>query len=105
MIRLCRITSYNVCYTKLLRKSLLEHVRLLREHGADLEARDGKQWTPLYAAVDRDALEVAKYLIEQGAQVKSPTGGGSRSPLLAAAYSGNVEMVKLLLEAGADVTA
>ena len=80
-------------------------VKYLLEHGADPNIASPRNWTPLYSAAARNALEVAKVLIDNGAEVNTKADGGVYSPLLIAAYNNSVPMVELLLEAGADTSA
>ena len=47
--------------------SRIEHVRLLVEAGANLEARDGGGESPLLAVVGYRNYEIACHLLEQGA--------------------------------------
>jgi ankyrin repeat protein len=48
-----------------------EIVRLLLEHGADREAKDGIQRTPLILAAEGRSLPVAQVLIEHGADINA----------------------------------
>ena len=57
--------------------------------------------TPLSRAAARGWVQVATFLLEQGAKVNGP--GKSELPLNAAAREGHKRMVELLLERGADV--
>jgi hypothetical protein len=54
--------------------------------------------TLLEFAVEENAVEVVKYLIQAGAKLES----GSHKPLVLAAAFNRMEIVRLLLEAGAD---
>jgi len=58
----------------------------------------------LMLAVDVDALDIAKYLIENGADVNS-VNVSKASALSIAAYRCNSDMVKLLIDNGANVDA
>ncbi len=55
----------------------------------------------LHAAALGGALEVAKVLLANHAEVDAKNSAG-QTPLFAAAYKGDSEMVKLLLANGAD---
>ena len=59
-------------------------------------------WNPLLYACSKGRLEVAKYLVQHGADVNSTSPNGS-TPLIMAAMSGNEYVVKYLLDQGADL--
>ena len=59
-------------------------------------------WTPLHYACARGQLEVAQFLIANGAIVDSMSLGNT-TPLMMAVQSGNEQVVKLLLDKGADL--
>lgn len=59
-------------------------------------------WTPLHYACAKGQLEVAQYLIANGALVDSINLGGT-TPLMMAVQSGNEYLVKLLLDKGANL--
>ena len=59
-------------------------------------------WTPLHYACSRGHLEIAEYLIANGAIVDSMSPG-STTPLMMAVQSGNEQLIKLLLDKGADL--
>ncbi|KAJ6035948.1 hypothetical protein N7540_000227 [Penicillium herquei] len=83
---------------------LLDHaiVKLLLEHGADVNAQGGWYGTPLQAAAFGGYLEIVKLLLEHGAEVNAQVGQYGTA-LQAATSGGYPEVVKLLLEHGADV--
>ena len=60
--------------------------------------------SPLYIASYNDHLEVARYLLEQGADRDKPTIYGM-TPLHIAAENGHLEIAKLLMVFGADLNA
>jgi ankyrin repeat protein len=87
-------------------------VRLALDHGADVNAFDSAGRTPLmYAAIsDFEPLDVAKLLIERGADVNARSqhkgsGDSGRTPLDLANLRGKTPMVELLIKAGATSTA
>jgi hypothetical protein len=86
----------------------LEVVRLLFNRGAQVNALDIDNETPLYKAVEADVdashLEVIGLLLDLGAKVDAPDHLG-RSPLHRAAYFQSSEVIKLLLSQGAKVDA
>jgi uncharacterized protein len=59
-------------------------------------------WTPLHYACSRGHLEIAEYLIANGAIVDSMSPGNT-TPLMMAVQSGNEQLIKLLLDKGADL--
>lgn len=84
----------------------LEMVRALLKAGANLKAMDERGYTPLFYAIynpelDRGFPEVAKVLIDAGAEVEAQIFYGVR-PLMLAAGSGEAGVVDVLLKAGAD---
>lgn len=82
------------------RAGYVETMRVLLEHGADLERPSGTNgWTPLVHAIHKGQNPAALALLEAGAQAQGPSG--TRALLMAAGY-GNPEMVRALLEHGAD---
>ena len=84
--------------------------RLLIEHGADINARNSADWTPLHFALiahypSRRAMNVAKLLIEAGADVNVATAGFGWTPLHLAVELNEPAVVEMLLAAGAEVNA
>ena len=59
-------------------------------------------WTPLHYACAKGHLDVASFLLANGANVNAPSLGGT-TPLMMAVQSGNESLVKLLLDKGADL--
>ena len=73
--------------------------------GADVNATcHWDQITPLNVAVTRNDLNIARLLLDRGANGNGITGAG-HPPLLDAATRGHVEMATLLLQRGAEVDA
>ncbi|KAK8080213.1 hypothetical protein PG997_008031 [Apiospora hydei] len=66
--------------------------------------KDSAGQTSLHVASSRGRLEVAKLLIEKGADIKAAENDG-RTPLHWASWGGHLEVAKLLIEKGADVKA
>ena len=78
-------------------------VQLLLAQGADVNAKEKqKEQTALMWALERRHPEVARALIEHGADVRAKSKSGF-TPLLFAARQGNVESARLLVERGVDV--
>jgi ankyrin repeat protein len=59
-------------------------------------------WTPLHYASSRGHLEIAQFLLANGAIVDSMSPGNT-TPLMMAVQSGNEQLIKLLLDKGADL--
>lgn len=82
-----------------------EAVRLLLDHGADIEAESRNRKLPLarplhVAVAGRRPLEVATVLLDAGADPNSTQAGGWTA-LHSAALHGNLPLVQLLLAKGA----
>ena len=75
--------------------------RTLIEHGAEVKDKD---ILPELAAYGRGGAEMAKLLLEAGADVDEATSGGY-TPLIIAAGRGYTDIVRVLLEAGAKIDA
>ncbi|KGN37191.1 ankyrin [Knoellia subterranea KCTC 19937] len=73
------------------------------EAGADVEARDEQQRTPLLLAVTGDHVEVAQLLLTQGASPDA-LDGRHDTPWLVTGVTGSVAMVEVLLPAKPDLT-
>jgi ankyrin repeat protein len=79
----------------------LEKVRMLLESHADwLNSPDQNQKTPLHLALESGHIDIARYLIEKGADINLKDKDKA-APLHNAAYLGNLEIVDLLLNKGA----
>jgi len=81
-------------------------VHVLLDAGADvnLASRDSMKVTPLASASAARQLEIARTLIEHGADVNA-RASGDFTPLHEAAASGKLDFAELLIEHGADVNA
>ena len=73
-------------------------MKLLFQHGARNELRDKLSFTPLHSAAQEGETDVAKTLIELGADVNCLHEEGGDTPLHIAASHGSSEVVDLLLE-------
>jgi len=86
-------------------------VREAIDAGVDINfTKEVSNWTPLMWAASFGHVEIAKLLIDKGANVNaisasSDKSGGQETPLMIAALRGNTEIAKLLIEKGADVQA
>ena len=82
----------------------LEKVRLLVQAGADVSTRSKQEMTPLLvAASTAGSIEIVRFLVARGADLR--TGGGGATPLLSAAAANDLDMVRLFVEEGVDVNA
>ncbi len=77
-------------------------VRSLLGQQVDVNAAQGDGSTALHWAAYRDDLEMARLLVDAGADIQATTRLGDLTPLFMAAKNGNGAMVELLMEAGAD---
>jgi len=96
-----------VCACSLGGSKALPLARLLLAHSAKVNTQDDFGDTALhnavwvYPAVDRNQVELVRFLLSRGADVNI-AGFDGKTPLHRAAYRGNPEMVKALLEGGAN---
>lgn len=79
-------------------------VRLLLEHGADVNARTGSDNTPFYWACWHGRTNIARLLLEYGADPNARDMSGN-IPLHWACRFGHAEIVRFLVEQGTDVNA
>jgi ankyrin repeat protein len=80
-------------------------VRSLLKEKVDVDAAQGDGTTALHWAAFRDDLEMVKWLIAAGANVKATTREGAITPLFMACTNGNASIIGALLSAGADANA
>ena len=79
-------------------------VKMLCDAGAELEVRDGLDFTPLIDACYTGHLDIVKELIQRGSNVNAVGDWGyGRTPLLVAALARRINMMVELINAGADV--
>ena len=77
-------------------------ITLLKKYPKWINIKDKNGYTPLYNACFNDKTKLAKFLIEQWADINIKDKDG-KTPLYLACYYNNTELAKLLLEYGADV--
>ena len=76
---------------------------MMIEKGAEVNAKDEIGITPLHRASQRGHTDIAKSLIEKGADItEQPTMAQLRC---SASDYGHIDIVKLLIEKGAEVNA
>ena len=78
-------------------------MNMLLEAGADPNI--GEKRTPLFIAVNRGQVDIARLLVNRGADPDLIAGSERETALHEAARLGNQDMVQLLIEAGADPNA
>ncbi|KAF5573094.1 ankyrin repeat [Fusarium pseudoanthophilum] len=93
-----RILFYYACISQ---HAGLELIRLLVDHGADINLSSGPR-APLTIAAGMGRLEHLRYLIDHGASVNM-SDMSRNSALSEAARHGNLECVRYLLDNGADI--
>lgn len=83
----------------------VEAVEKLLVAGHSTQVRDHFGWTPLHEAANHGHIEVAKLLLQHGADVNDPGSLMCQgvTPLHDAASCGNTSMMQLLIEHGANV--
>jgi ankyrin repeat protein len=81
-------------------KGHLEMIRILLEHGADVNHQGPSHITALGSAASAGELAAAKLLLARGAKVDPP--GKDDTPLEWAVWGRHAEMTRLLLAQGAD---
>lgn len=86
----------------------LSTVQKLKSEGIDIDGKDGSGRTPLHKAAmsteDDSHLDLAEYLLENGACVNTQDKDGS-TPLHYAVKRGNVDFIQLFLNYKADYNA
>ena len=87
------------------RDATLKQIKELVDHKADVNVRNAKGDTLLITATLRGDLEMAKLLIQGGADVNLKSSEDGLTPLMVAVYNGDMKMIDLLLKNKADVNA
>ena len=98
-----RMPQQKTCLTPLRQETLLQSTGSC-DRGANVNARDSYQETPLHHAAYRGKTEVAALLIRKGANVNA-RNENKVTPLHLAASQGNTEVAALLIRKGANVNA
>ncbi len=76
-----------------------EMVRSLVSRGAEVNARDGKGFTPLFYAVIKGNYDIAAFLISHGADVNAKANGNGDA-MMYAVCKGDMRLVRLLKSSG-----
>ena len=79
-------------------------VRKLLEAGADANATIGRGDTTLMLTTSDKRIDIARLLIEYGADINATNKIFGTTALMKAARNGQKETVRMLLDAGADIT-
>lgn len=79
-------------------------VRALLDYGAEVNARDTDDLTPLRFAVLADRIEIIRLLIDKGADVNARDFQG-QTPLTVAAFNSAASVIEELLQRGAEANA
>jgi ankyrin repeat protein len=82
------------------RQDTISEVKQFLEDGADPNKKDKKGYTPLFIAVTGKHVNMAKWLLYYGGDMKAKMS--SYSLLYYAIWGGSLEMVKLVLDNGVD---
>ena len=85
-------------------KGETKKVKLLLEHGANIDGKDTNRWTALLYAAREGKTETVTLLLEHGANIEAKNFHGWTA-LMIAAREGKTEMVALLLKHGASIEA
>lgn len=83
----------------------VEIVKILIDHGANINSEGNSSFPPLIVAISYDRDEITNLLLAKGADVNVNTGVLGSTPLMKASSFGNSEVVKSLLKLGATVNA
>jgi ankyrin repeat protein len=86
------------------RRGHVEIARVLLRHGANTEARDNDNFSPLDLVVEEGHVELAQVLLEYGADA-NPQDNPRYTPLYLVSLAGQPAAAQVLLSHGADVTA
>ena len=88
-----------------IKKGYLDVVKCLHKHGAKLETLYHHNHTALHYAVEDGHINIAKYLIDNGAAVDAITLKKERTPLHTAVIGKHSDVVEFLISNGANVDA
>ena len=80
-----------------------DYIKLMLDHGAKVNLKDGNGETPLVCAAGGKDKSIVKLLLKHGAKVNLQSKDGTTA-LMKATQSGNFAIVEMLLKAGANPT-
>ena len=95
------IKSTNNCKTiiaEAVKKNLIEAVTLLLEHGSDINTVDCYGNTPLMIVIDNKYNDIAKILIDKGAEIDKQNKYAAENTITYAIIADNIEIVGYLIE-------
>lgn len=81
---------------------LLADVKLLVYAGSNIDTTNAAGLTPLHKAIDKDKLDIVRFLLKRGANANIPARN-TDAPLHLACSKGSPAAVRLLVDAGANV--
>ena len=82
-----------------------QNVKTLILNGAEINATDGRNETPLFYAVKKNLVSIVEFLLQNCADIEAKYNFSNRTPLYVASSMGHLEIVKMLLKKGANVDA
>ena len=90
-------------FSKYIEKGNLEICECYLTAGMDVNSRDVDGTPMLNIAVRNENIEIVKWLLDNGADVKVISEDRGYSPLMDAVWRGNKEITSLLVEKGSDI--
>ncbi|MDX1916806.1 MAG: ankyrin repeat domain-containing protein [Rickettsiaceae bacterium] len=81
----------------------LDQAKKLIEAGANLNSRRVNEKTPLLAACLSNNIEMAEFLLNEGADINLPGYYLGSTPIILAATHNNIELVSFLIDRGANI--
>jgi len=81
----------------------INQVKTLLSQGVDINVKDDGGLTPLHHAIKEGHMELARFLIDHGADLEAKERKWDYTPLLYAVQFGNTEIVEVLVNKGVDV--
>ena len=89
---------------EMIKKTSKEIVEILISHGADINAKDESDITPLHYAAKNSDVQIVEFLISHGADIDAKDIN-DETPLHYAACKDRSETAKVLISNGADINA
>ena len=85
------------------KRGALPEIKRLLDQGAQVNAKDKDEVTPLMLASENGRLDIVQTLLDKGADVNVKDSYGMSALMLASQQAGNLGVVQALLAKGADV--